>query len=175
MKRYWFLLFSSYSCLDWQRKNPTAKWRRPHFINFSSSNYELPFWTLSFIYFFLTWICLSFSCLVPHWDYFFTYVPTYVSPPTNHPGDRKFQDTYEIKTHLGSGNFGVVRLAIDKRTRKLYAIKSISKKKLTDQATNPKTNDYINEITIQKSINNEHIVRVYDWIDAESYVHIIME
>jgi serine/threonine protein kinase len=43
-------------------------------------------------------------------------------------------DTYELGKELGRGSYGVTRIAIDKKTGKQYACKTLSKRRIWEEA-----------------------------------------
>jgi calcium-dependent protein kinase len=83
---------------------------------------------------------------------------------------RKF---YKFKEILSSGQFGTVRIATKRKDdiKKFYAIKSISKKNLTDQ-------DLIKlmkEVEILSCLDHPNIIKFYETYQDQYYFHLVME
>ena len=81
-------------------------------------------------------------------------------------------DEYTIVKELGKGSYASVRLAINKINKNKYAIKVYSKKALLDPQKKSTVN---NEINILKQIDNINIVKLYEVIDTQSYLYLVME
>ena len=78
--------------------------------------------------------------------------------------------TYEILPEIiGSGSFGTVRDCIHRRTRELFAVKSILKKSVKNQSL------LENEIKLLRQANHANVVRTIDVIEDMSHIHIVME
>ena len=78
--------------------------------------------------------------------------------------------TYEIQPEIiGSGSFGTVRDCIHRRTRELFAVKSILKKSVKNQSL------LENEIKLLRQANHANVVRTIDVIEDMSHIHIVME
>jgi tRNA A-37 threonylcarbamoyl transferase component Bud32 len=82
-----------------------------------------------------------------------------------------FEDKYETKETIGEGNFAVVKKCIEKKSGKIYAVKIISKNKLSK-----KDFDLINhEKNYMKLIKHPNIVSLIDDFEDEKYIYFIME
>ena len=84
------------------------------------------------------------------------------------------REIYKFKDLLGGGHFGTVRSAFrrfEKAPCKLFAIKSISKKKLTDN----NLDDLIKEVDIISSLDHPNIIKFYETYNDQFYFHIVME
>ena len=80
-------------------------------------------------------------------------------------------DSFEIKEKIGKGKFAIVKLGIHKITKRKVAIKEVKKTGLTiDQLNLIKT-----EIEIMKICQHPNIIKLYDVIENENYIYIIME
>ena len=80
-------------------------------------------------------------------------------------------DSFEIKEKIGRGKFAIVKLGIHKITGRKVAIKEVQKNGLTvDQLNLLKT-----EIEIMKICQHPNIIKLYDVIENENYIYIIME
>ena len=85
---------------------------------------------------------------------------------------KKKIDNYLITRELGKGSYAVVKLAMDKKTKNKYAIKIYSKTCLIDPQLR---NTIKNEIKILKQIDNENIMKLYEVIDTQSYLYLVLE
>ena len=100
-------------------------------------------------------------------------------PELNHveaTGGSLYQDIrkiYKFKDVLGGGHFGTVRIAYkrDEDPRKHYAIKSISKKNLTEKDLQ----DLIREVEIISNLDHPNIIKFFETYHDEYYFHIVME
>ena len=85
---------------------------------------------------------------------------------------KKLLDDYKILETLGKGTFGKVKLAIHKPTKQEVAIKIFEKKNLIS------SKDIIyfqKEISILKLLNHPNIINIYNIIEDDSNIYIIME
>ena len=81
-------------------------------------------------------------------------------------------DDYLITRELGKGSYAVVKLAMDKKSKNKYAIKIYSKSCLIDPQLR---NTVKNEINILKQIDNENIMKLYEVIDTQSNLYLVLE
>ena len=81
-------------------------------------------------------------------------------------------DDYLITRELGKGSYAVVKLAMDKKTKNKYAIKIYSKTCLIDPQLR---NTVKNEINILKQIDNENVMKLYEVIDTQSNLYLVLE
>jgi 5'-AMP-activated protein kinase catalytic alpha subunit len=79
---------------------------------------------------------------------------------------------YNFVKKLGEGTFGVVVLAIHKKTNEKVAIKILEKQKIIDQID---MNRIKKEIHILKQLRHNNIVDLYNVIETASYIYLIME
>ena len=80
-------------------------------------------------------------------------------------------DKYEVKQKIGKGKFGLVKLGINKETKKQVAIKIMAKKDMDKSDLElAKT-----EIDILKISQHPNIIKLYDIYENENYIYIIME
>ena len=87
-------------------------------------------------------------------------------------GYLKFTDYYEIKQNIGKGKFGLVNLAIHKKTNMKVAIKIINKSSIKTQEDNQLVRS---EIDIMKLCHHPNIVRLLDHFENADYIFIVME
>ena len=73
---------------------------------------------------------------------------------------------------LGRGAFGKVNLAMHKLVRKLVAIKSLNKVALTDEHHK---NKLMKEVNLLLKLRNNHIVKIYETIETQKHIIIVME
>ena len=81
---------------------------------------------------------------------------------------------YTFKDFLGEGHFASVRTAYKKReysSHKLFAVKSISLKKLTEK----EREDLIHEVEIISHLEHPHIIKFYETYHDQFYFHIVTE
>ena len=81
---------------------------------------------------------------------------------------------YNFKNFLGEGHFASVRTAYKKReysSHKLFAVKSISLKKLTEK----EREDLIHEVDIISHLEHPHIIKFYETYHDQFYFHIVTE
>jgi len=81
---------------------------------------------------------------------------------------------YNFKNFLGEGHFASVRTAYKKReysSHKLFAVKSISLKKLTEK----EREDLIHEVEIISHLEHPHIIKFYETYHDQFYFHIVTE
>ena len=81
-------------------------------------------------------------------------------------------DNYTMIKSLGKGSYGEVKLAIDKITRKKYAIKIYPKKIMDDPK---KRRNIENEIKILNQLDNINIMKLYEVIKTPAFQYLIME
>ena len=80
-------------------------------------------------------------------------------------------DKYEVKQKIGKGKFGLVKLGINKETKKEVAIKIMAKKSM-DKSDLELAKV---EIDILKISQHPNIIKLYDIYENENYIYIIME
>ena len=88
--------------------------------------------------------------------------------------EKDIRNFYKFKGFLGEGHFGSVRTAFKKREyspHKLFAVKSIALKKLTEK----EYQDLILEVKIISSLEHPHIVKFYETYHDNKYFHIVTE
>ena len=80
-------------------------------------------------------------------------------------------NNYELKQDIGEGNFGKVKLGIFKKTGEQFAIKIINKDKIKQKMNNI----LFKENEIITKFNHINIVYVFQIIEEEKNIYIIME
>ena len=91
-------------------------------------------------------------------------------------GGSLYQDIrkiYKFKDILGGGHFGTVRIGFKRNevSKRKYAIKSISKKNLTEKDLD----DLIKEVDIIANLDHPNIIKFFETYHDEFYFHIVME
>ena len=81
-------------------------------------------------------------------------------------------DNYTMIKSLGKGSYGEVKLAVDKITRKKFAIKIYPKKIMDDPK---KKRNIENEIKILKQLDNINIMKLYEVIKTPAFQYLILE
>lgn len=80
-------------------------------------------------------------------------------------------DDYEVVSKLGNGKFGLVKLGTHKETGRKVAIKIMKKEDMTEQDMELCKA----ELEIMKICQHPYIINIYDYIENEKYIYIIME
>ena len=84
---------------------------------------------------------------------------------------RNIKETYKIEATLGKGSFATVKQAKFRETGERFAVKVLSKKKMTDE-------DKITmqtEIEILKKIDHPNIVKLFDVFEDDRFWCLVME
>lgn len=84
---------------------------------------------------------------------------------------KKFKDLYSRRAKLGEGAFSVVIEAVRKTNNKSYAIKIVTKSKLSiedEQALK-------DEIQVLNELKHENIIQLYDVFDERSFIYLVTE
>jgi len=79
---------------------------------------------------------------------------------------------YKLGRLIGKGAYAVVKLATEKPSKELLAMKIYEKFKLTDPA---RRKSVIREIAIMKRMKHDNIVQMYKSFDNPHSIHIVME
>ena len=82
----------------------------------------------------------------------------------------KLTDFYILKEHLGTGAFGSVYRAIDKKTHEIRAVKTLV---LPDEQS--KARKMLEEVEILKTLDHPNIIPIYEVILEEDKLHIVTE
>lgn len=90
------------------------------------------------------------------------------SDPSNY---RNIKETYKIEATIGKGSFATVKKAKNRATGERFAVKVLSKKKMSDE-------DKIamhTEIEILKQVDHPNIVKLIDVFEDERHWCLVME
>jgi len=83
-------------------------------------------------------------------------------------------DLYKVGKVLGKGAYGKVHLGLHKLANMFVAMKSMSKKWLTEGKNNNKVK-VDNEVALLKEIDHPGIVQLYEIFETEEHYLIILE
>ncbi|KPP70009.1 NUAK family SNF1-like kinase 1-like [Scleropages formosus] len=89
-----------------------------------------------------------------------------------HHHKHNLKHRYELLETLGKGTYGKVKRAVERRTGREVAIKSIRKDKIEDEQ------DMVHirrEIEIQSSLRHPHIIAIYEVFENRDKIVIVME
>eukprot|EP00565_Helicotheca_tamesis_P003138 CAMPEP_0185724196 /NCGR_PEP_ID=MMETSP1171-20130828/743_1 /TAXON_ID=374046 /ORGANISM="Helicotheca tamensis, Strain CCMP826" /LENGTH=351 /DNA_ID=CAMNT_0028391995 /DNA_START=144 /DNA_END=1199 /DNA_ORIENTATION=+ len=91
--------------------------------------------------------------------------------PQDSSSGKSFESIYKMGKPLGEGAFSVVKEGTNKRTGESFAIKIVTKAKLTNE-------DEIalkDEIAVLKDLQHDHIIRLYDVFDEPKFYYLVTE
>lgn len=81
--------------------------------------------------------------------------------------------SYDLREVLGKGNYGTTRIAVDKKTKRRYACKSISKRKLTCQED---VDDVKREIELLHHLGgHSNVIGFKGAFEDRTKIHLVME
>jgi len=83
--------------------------------------------------------------------------------------NRDISKDYEFKEELGSGAYGVVYLAIDRKTGEKRAIKAMNKDQIDDKEA------LENELAILKSLDHPNIVKLFEIYEHNNNIYLVTE
>eukprot|EP01137_Pigoraptor_chileana_P005994 Opistho-2@49823 len=81
------------------------------------------------------------------------------------------EDSYDLGPVLGKGSFGVVEVAIHKKTGEKWACKSLDKQKAGSSAVR----QLEREVGILKRVAHKHVVQLREVLEAPKKIYLIME
>jgi|TARA_B110000285_G_scaffold137464_1_gene154009 calcium/calmodulin-dependent protein kinase I len=84
---------------------------------------------------------------------------------------RNIKETYKIEATLGKGSFATVKKAKNRATGERFAVKVLSKKKMSDEDKAAMTT----EIAILKQVDHPNIVKLIDVFEDERHWCLVME
>lgn len=79
---------------------------------------------------------------------------------------------YQLKDEIGSGTFGKVYLGTHTPTNSPIAIKILDKSKIKDKADFDRV---CRELTISQTIMHPHLVHLFDILETDGYIFLVME
>ena len=81
-------------------------------------------------------------------------------------------ELYKLGKAIGEGAFGFVRVAQQRLSRELIAVKTFEKVRLRDSSSRRRLE---NEIRVLQRIRHPHIVRLYEVFESPKRIHLCME
>jgi serine/threonine protein kinase len=81
----------------------------------------------------------------------------------------KIKEKYHFETKLSSGGFGIVYLAVERKTKQKFAIKAIQKKSLKDLQT------FVNEVKILQTLDHPNIIKLYEIWEWNEVCFLVLE
>jgi serine/threonine protein kinase len=79
---------------------------------------------------------------------------------------------YTLLESLGQGSFATVKKAVDRNTGQNYAVKIVEKKKILGEGLELQLK---REVTIMLNLKHENIVRMYEVLQSENNVYLVIE
>eukprot|EP00906_Rhabdomonas_costata_P025470 RCo036410 len=79
---------------------------------------------------------------------------------------------YTLLENLGQGSFATVKKAVDRTTGQAYAVKIVEKKKILGEGLELQLK---REVTIMLNLKHENIVRMYEVLQSENNVYLVIE
>jgi len=77
---------------------------------------------------------------------------------------------YDLKKEVGTGNFSVVRMAVNKKTGEEVAVKIIDKKRVGQKKDMLQT-----EVDILQTVRHPHIVELKELFETSTHIFLVME
>ena len=78
---------------------------------------------------------------------------------------------YTFEKDIGEGNFGKVKLGVNKKTKEQFAIKIMNKEKIQKLMGR----EIIPEIEISKKFNHKNVIKVHSILEDETNYYLVME
>lgn len=85
--------------------------------------------------------------------------------------ERPFEKQFKIGKELGQGAFSVVKVATSMKDNSIYAVKIITKEKLTKEDETALQD----EIDILNLLEHQNVIRLYDVFDERKYYYLVTE
>ena len=94
------------------------------------------------------------------------------APEPSSKSGKRFDELYRLKGVLGTGAFSTVREGFHRNDKNvLYAVKCINRKKLSEEDEAA----LLDEVSILKAMQHEHIIRLFDFFDEPATYYLVME
>ena len=77
---------------------------------------------------------------------------------------------YDLKKEIGSGNFSIVKLAVNKKTGEEVAVKIIEKKRVGTKKEMLQT-----EVDILQKVHHPHVVSLKEMFETSTHIYLVME
>lgn len=97
--------------------------------------------------------------------------PRQSAPLEGSSSNKSFTDLYKLGKQLGEGAFSVVKDGVHKQSGNSFAIKIVTKAKLTQEDEDALKD----EIAVLKELKHQHIIRLYDVFDESQYYYLVTE
>ncbi|KAL7460717.1 hypothetical protein ACHAXS_001164, partial [Conticribra weissflogii] len=94
--------------------------------------------------------------------------PVINSPITGHYADI-LCDYHVFPRVIGSGHYGCVRECVSRRTRKVFAVKTIEKCKIA------RPDHLCREVSLLKKLDHGNVMKMVNYYEDEDYIHIVTE
>lgn len=92
-------------------------------------------------------------------------------PIEDSSSNKGFSELYRMGKQLGEGAFSVVKDGTHKQSGESYAIKIVTKAKLTQEDEEALKD----EISVLNELKHQHIIRLYDVFDESQYYYLVTE
>jgi serine/threonine protein kinase len=89
-----------------------------------------------------------------------------------HTGD---SGTYNVGHVIGTGSFATIRLCVKEGTNEKFAVKVMGKKRVQNFVKPNKKDGLMEEFKIMRNLDHPRILKVYDVVDTEETLSIVME
>lgn len=83
--------------------------------------------------------------------------------------------TYVRMNKIGKGNFATVYKYKRKSDDKMFAVKSLEKRKIMESKRKRDSNPLLSEIDIMRSCDHSGVIKLYEVYEADKHVHLVME
>lgn len=93
------------------------------------------------------------------------------APSADSSSGKKFNELYKLGKELGSGAFSVVKEGTKKHTSDSYAIKIVTKAKLSEEDLAALKD----EIAVLKELTHPNIIRLYDVFEEKEFYYLVTE
>jgi len=97
--------------------------------------------------------------------------PRRPQPVEDSSSGKHFNDLYRVGKQLGEGAFSTVKDGTHKQSNETYAVKIVTKSKLTKEDEDALKD----EIDVLRTLQHAHIIRLYDVFDENTYYYLITE
>lgn len=92
-------------------------------------------------------------------------------PIEDSSSNKSFAELYKMGKQLGEGAFSVVKDGVHKQSHESFAIKIVTKSKLTREDEDALKD----EIAVLRELQHQHIIRLYDVFDEPQYYYLVTE
>mmetsp|Transcript_13860 Transcript_13860/g.13816 ORF Transcript_13860/g.13816 Transcript_13860/m.13816 type:complete len:551 (+) Transcript_13860:79-1731(+) len=82
---------------------------------------------------------------------------------------------YKRLNKIGKGNFATVYKYERISDKKIFAVKSLEKRKIMESKRGSNDNPLLNEIEVMRTCDHPNIIKLYEVHEADKHVHLVME